>query len=217
MNLENGWNLDQKSGHLTHESGLYAYLAESYTESGGIRCLGPYSSYSHKLNREDVYRLTASAIYSIENLYRERDLYTLWGSFSKPSSPTSMINVLGEDCGFIPNPILRSSVLLEQQDGIQNSFLKREWSENQDDKGIRHRIGLSFIFAHRERDSTIVCTVEKSDSVDPQAIQDEIGHLSIVGLCTTAMAVAKQLKFREFTEHRKCSVQVNYGSSFNDL
>lgn len=158
------WAIDKRKYMMTHPSGLYAYFATDKSADGSITCAGPFSSYSHRLTKADVFRHAFTAIQELEASLCSGSRYSLWGTYCKLQGTdeeySSNIHILGEDFNFIPNPGLRTSVLLSGEDSqLVEKLLLREWNWFGDQDAISHRSGLHFRFS-RDKKRHLYCDID---------------------------------------------------------
>jgi hypothetical protein len=148
------WDIDLKSGHIAHPSGLHAYISEARSsDSGPVNCVGPFSSHKDRLRKHDVQRHIADAIEAIEALDEFQNRFTYWGSLGrKASNKSQSVTVMGHEYSLIPNPCFRTNVLMTTQRlSGKKSLILREWSLVDDLTTIEHRLGSRFTFPLDER------------------------------------------------------------------
>ena len=186
-----GWTLDKRTGHLAHPSGLYAYVSDTLTPGGGILCVGPFSSYTDRLKRDDVTSHCASAITTIEADLRASS-YTIWGSYRKQdlNHPEERqgpsVDILGDRFDFIPNLSFRTSTLLSMPpETSSREHLQKEWNWATRSPEVSHKIGLNFKFV-RDRFSKLKCIV----SIEPSAADIEVLRLEIRSLLIRSLSSA---------------------------
>ncbi len=150
--LDSSWDIDVGTGHMAHPSGLHAYFAHNLKEdSEYVQCIGPFSSHRHRLKAKDARNYIADVIGDIESMQEFRGKITYWGSLSRklPSLPT--VSIMDHEFGLIPNPCLRSDILIAaQRTDNDPSLLSREWTYFNGNK-IEHKLGSRFSFPVSER------------------------------------------------------------------
>ena len=218
MHMYGEWDIDIHSGHLSHHSGLYAYLVGPPTTSGAVKCIGPFSTYAKRLSPNQVYIYSAAANRLLESLYDNRCSYTLWGSYTKPH-PESVqeIQILGEPFRFIPNPVFRSCAILAESETVQCDLpsLHREWIQTENPLKIRHRLGLEFSFElPKDGKRIFTCRVEQYQTLDDEAISREIADLSYKALSTTALCVIRKLSPSTAVAGRDVGLTLQIGEGF---
>jgi len=187
------WTVDESAGHLAHPSGLYAYFSGSLTETGGILCTGPFSSYTQRLTKKDVFYYTQGAIKALEELFGS-GCYTLWGTYYDPRNDHATqrkIEILGEVFNFVANPCFRTSVLLSNNtcDDRTQKDLQREWGWSPDSSEATHSFGLRFSFSRTPKNQ-LCCDVSIAKrTADLEFLGRELKPLLLKSLSTAALSV----------------------------
>ena len=199
MFTNTNWTIDENASHIAHSSGLYAYFSANPTSCGGILCVGPFSSYSQRLTKSEVYSYTFDAIQALEERIDHRTYYTIWGTYSQRQSDDSCegrkINILGDNFDFIANPSFRTSALLThvRRQGDAQTNLLREWRWSKEKNEISHRIGLCFSFS-RSSKNRLHCDVSiEQHTADLGLLGKKIKPLLLRSLSTTAFAVLNKI------------------------
>lgn len=189
------WDIDLDSGHLAHPSGLHAYIASPPAECGAIRCVGPFSSYKHHLDKKSVVKYTGDAIRAIEALEPFEGCFTYWGGIAAPESHSAQsVTILGQHFGFIPNPCFRTDLLLgSNQPAPTNCDLAREWTYDGDSPQIDHRLGYKFVFPPDDQHGSSIRGEVIALAEDTPDIQSELRSIIIRTLGSMAVAVLYEL------------------------
>jgi hypothetical protein len=181
---------------MAHPSGLHAYIdTNSLEQTGPIYCVGPFSSYKHRLTREAVHDYIADAIEAIESLDKYSDGFTYWGCLDQKIRPgASVVRVMDSDFGLIPNPCFRSSILIETNRTLGNtSLLAREWDQFDQYAGIEHKLGSRFHFPQDGRCKlSIIGQVEKI-AEDIRKLEPQIRFSTLKMLGSLAISVLDEL------------------------
>lgn len=185
------WDIDTSSGHLAHSSGLHAYIAGPPTESGALRCVGPFSSFKNRMKRDDVYTLTAAAIREIEEIDIFKGCFTYWGSITNVRHQTGhTVKILNEKFKFIPNPCFRTDILLRSfSSHFDPADLSLEWTESECLTQIQHNMGSSFTFPLHEQRLTAVVGHVESVAEDLAVLDPRFSALMIKALGAVAVTV----------------------------
>lgn len=180
----NDWSVDLVSGHAAHPSGLYAYFDLRPTFSGGIRCVGPISPPSARLNQQEVDTYSLALTLGIESQLASKSSYCLWGSYSqKLEFEEHLITVLQEEFSFIPNPVYRTALILCATLDHVEEHLHREWIIHGKGNRIAHASGLEFHF--KISNSTLrrpKCIVRRLKETDAQIMHPELSSTIIRAL-----------------------------------
>ena len=146
------WDIDQNSGHCAHGSGAAAYIDQSPTQSGAIRCTGPFGPSTLRVS--DAEQLARMLTIQIENDFPSN--YVVWGThLPSVSKPTNAFQIMDSVVNFVPNLLLRA--VLMKHSGFA---LAREWSES--NGNLFHRSGFEI-----QPDGTLVvrgCDPQITDS-----------------------------------------------------
>jgi len=185
-----GWDLDIETGHLAHESGLYAYVDSNPTPTGALRCVGPFSAHTTHIRLQKMRRITAEAIRILEGLPGYENVYTLWGSHARRTdAERQMIRIMNKDFQFVPNPSFRTSLILSPRDNLAKEQLTREWEPSLSATSIKHKLGLSFSFNTDISSGNLRCAIGGADKLDEYAMCTHLFDVSIKALSSTAFRV----------------------------
>ena len=188
--VESTWSIDGSSGHCVHPSGLHAYFDSRVTESGGIRCVGPFHAADNSAAQTLRHILELSV--SLES--RPTGSYVVWGAFvEQPKSSDMELVISGERCGWIPNLSMRSEAAFASrlEVDVVTELLDQEWSLS-DSESVLHRSGLSFRFEEarqnrrHERELEVTC---RADAVDRQLVYRPILDVTIKALFRNAFRI----------------------------
>lgn len=152
-----GWNVNLSIGFCRHESGALVYFDPKLTESGGIRCVGPFLHQAC----DPIENVLSALVCHLETELAPG--YVIWGGYQDSASPAGpSISVLGVRCGFVPKLSIRGSFLHKLRD------LAREWVIVDGD--VYHRSGIDL---GQNRDAVSLDKLV----VHPMTAQDDVSVL----------------------------------------
>jgi len=209
------WTIDEAAGHLAHPSGLYAYYSNAPTATGGLFCVGPFSSYTKRISRDSALLYTRGAIELIERTVPNS--YSIWGTYSGTDYGTPhKIRILGEEFDFVANPCFRSTTFLSRQerDTHTERAIAKEWDWCEKSREVTHRLGLRFTFSQASF-NRLECSITLSKRTrDLDILHDKLKPLLLKSLCTTAISVLQSFSSHELLPQRqqnRLSIRIGEG------
>ena len=127
------WKVWPGRGFCSYGDKTSAYVDFNPTPCGAIRCVGPFS-----IDIPPQSGVMKDLTSLLEKKYIDPDQFVVWGTYCDfPQFEEHKMEIQGLECGFIPAPWMRTSLL-----GIEEQRMAREWIITP--KSVTHRSGLKF-------------------------------------------------------------------------
>ncbi len=164
------WSVDLQRQHCAHPLGLSVFLDSTVHDDSQIRCLGPFGN--EDLPDELVRSLAKSLTLQLESVSASRQRIVVWGGYTEsPRYREHRFPIMGSTCGFLPNPVFREELLLD------NDFadLVSPWTLSQN--SLSHLMGVRVDVASRTIDGSCI----KPGFLIPECAEWQIRRLAELG------------------------------------
>lgn len=143
------WSVDLHHQHCAHPFGLSVFLDASAHSSRQIRCMGPFGS--EDLPEDVVRSLAKSLTLQLESVAESCRRIIVWGGYSeKPRYREHRFPIMGSTCGFLPNPVFREELLIDNDFADSNS----PWTLSHN--SLSHSMGIRVDVPGRTIDASCV-------------------------------------------------------------
>lgn len=143
------WSVDLHLQHCAHPQGLSVFLDSAVHTDRQIRCLGPFGS--EDLSDDLVRSLAKSLTLHLELTYAASRRIIVWGGYAEtPRYREHRFPIMGSTCGFLPNPVFREELLIDNDFADATS----PWTLRQN--SLSHLMGIRVDLLDRTIDGSAV-------------------------------------------------------------